>query len=1048
MVSNDNFYQSFRNQLSKINTQISKLLYYLVFNCAWIYFIYVYVNQVFTFFSLTNTKAIPNKAIGARAEDFLKLLFMNTAGSAGTLVDHKREQFISFILIALLVIEKKIIEAVSKNLDLMKEDNEDQFDCEKCATNILAHLDLYISVRENAASAAKAKKGQAQGNEGPADHPSNIKVASSIDFLKRKINDSIKNSKMQELLAQEESKRTLNSNLFQRLSEGDQLDDISNKQKIRLCLHEKTSYLDKVIFFNVIKNKFSFAQVQYALMHNMQRAGIIFLMTIVTFSPTVINVLLLLIIFFLEIRNKSFSEELSTLCLVSCIFILKDDLLMMLSFSQSLKTQIDSYKFILYYNQKVVYFSTAFLLICNIFMLIAIGLTKSILIGLNTHKLPKLKIFWMFVVKKKSGILRNVRLHVDHKKWVSAGNSLLLTVRNLLYVYPLEIYLIIMIIIPLLMFERVTPYVMGFIAFPYLISFIQFKERGTKAKIERFFFKYFILLCWVTLLIFYPLTTLLPSKDVGEIFSPTLLKVEFTLPLAILINQTYKEFMATEDYEDTQLKLQKQRVLISSLINYCYTYDYNERKLRENINIFVKQRHVIECTEKISNLGENEDLNFDEKIVDNLFSYDENLLPIIFQKCTTFERLRIKFYTFMYSFMLAFNYESIFESVFYLYTTFKHKNRNVISSTTGLDLNQFLKLESDMMIENIKQAEQFYLRLKEKDIDSLKRFEEELIKIKDKISYTSKIDRSKSSQLRESIGQSEIREASDQKGKSPTEIYGLESSRVDLKPEDDASRKKIDHEKAANAIFDRLNGPKMTKTNKNDIFDFPIGAHMNSKKIDKLIFHNIQPYFIEQTNYFTKFDYMVFLKLILGILLSNMEILIIMMMTMVHIWAGGVYAIIIFTIVFFILIEERPGQYKLWLMIDSIYLLVLIIIFTITNNYNFIVVTQGENKKRNMLPSEQSAELVLLFLGKMDSQYGICIIFFLIILLRINFEKLGFYNKSIMGVETLPMAVHRIIINEDFYEVFDKEIEKKKLRVQAVEDLVLKKFKENQSSFL
>lgn len=1040
MVSNLNFYQSMRNQLSKINTQISKLLYYLVFNCAWIYFIYVYVNQVFTIFSIDNIKSKSNGDVGKQAESFLKILFTNSSTKANgkVVVDHKNEQFISFILVTLLVVERKIIEAVTKNLNLMKETNEDMFDTEKCANNLIAHLDLYISAREAADPATKNKERRAHSNEGGLEHSSVVKVAENIEFLKNKINESLKSPHMQELLALEESKRKINTELMARLNDGDQLEDIGNKQKVRICLHEKTPYLEKVIFFNVIKNKLSFAELQYALMHHMQRAALIFLMTIVTFSPTVINVCLLLIIFYLEVRKKTFSEQISVLCLISCTFILKDDIFMMLALAD-FKLIVDE-KFLFYYNQNVVYFSTIFLLICNAFMLLSIGLTKGILIGINTHKVPKAKIFWMFVVKKKKGV-RSSKLHVDHKKWVAAGNSLLLTVRNLLYVYPLEIYLIIMILLPLLMFEKVTPYVMGFIAFPYLISFIQFKERDTRAKIERLFFKYFILLCWLCLLVYYPLHTLITKINVGEYFSPSLLKVEFTLPLAILINQTYKEFMATEDYEDTQMKLQKQRLLMSSLINYCYTYEYNETKLRENINIFVKQNHVIECTEKISNLGENNDLNFETDVVDDLFSYDENMLPVIYQKCSTFECLKIKFYIFVYSFMLGFNYEGIFESVFYLYTTFKHKNRKVISGESQLNLNQFLKLESDMMIESIKQAEQFYIRLKEKDTDNLKRFEDEFSKINVKIEDTIQRDKLRADRDKEAEVQ-EINMASDHITRIATTNVGIDAIATAGNIQNLIYREEINYEKASDLIFEKINGAKMTKTNKDDIFDF------NLKKNEKLIFHNIQPYFIEQTNNFTKFDYMVFLKLLLGILLSNMEMFIIIFMTMLHVWAGGVYAIVIFTIVFFILIEERPGQYKLWLMIDSIYLLVLIVIFTITNTYHFEMVGQGDNKKRNLMPSERNAELVLLLIGRVDSKYGICIIFFLIILLRINFEKLGFYNKNIMNVETLPMAVHRIVINEDFYEVFDREIEKEKLRVQAIEDKILKKFKENQSSFL
>lgn len=93
------------------------------------------------------------------------------------------------------------------------------------------------------------------------------------------------------------------------------------------------------------------------------------------------------------------------------------------------------------------------------------------------------------------------------------------------------------------------------------------------------------------------------------------------------------------------------------------------------------------------------------------------------------------------------------------------------------------------------------------------------------------------------------------------------------------------------------------KRKDNDNFIF------NLKKGEDLVFINIQPYFVEKTDYFTRFDFMVVFKLFLGIFMSNLDTIIMLIMTFVHIWAGGVYAIIIFTIVFFILIEERPGRF-------------------------------------------------------------------------------------------------------------------------------------------
>lgn len=1029
---NQNFYKALKHRFSKINTQISKLLYMFVFNLSWIYFVYVYSTQMFAF-----NLGDKHKRLG-QMDQLLRILFNTTSTSSSTEapadLNFKQEQFISFMLVTLLVIERKIIEVVSKNIDELEVSSTEQVNVTSCSDTLMAHLDLYIAVREMAPQLLKSKdkKASHQTSVGKL-HDKNVEaINEKLDLLIKKMDKDKLDTNICDSLALEESKRVSNSEIMQRITRGESLDDISDNHKLRLCLHERTPYLEKIIFFNVIKNKFSYAQLEYALMLHMQRIGIILLMTIVTFSPSLINVGLLLIIFIMEVRNKSFTDEIGLLCLISCLLIFKDDVLMVISLHETWKKGLVGWEFLFYHDIKVVYFATGFLLICNVFVLISIGLTKSILVGINTHKISKSKIFWSFTDRKKKGTC----LNVDHKKWISEGNSLLLTLKNLLYIYPLEIYLIIMVTVTMLLHEGVTPYVMGFIGFPYLISFLNFKKKETKDTIERYYFDYFILLCWSALLIYYPLTTYFKTRE-GEFTWHVQLKVEFTLPLSILINKTYQEFMGTVDYKDSQAKLQKQRILMSSLINYCYTYDYNEQKLRENINIFVKQNHVIECTEKISNIGENTKMNFDSDVVDDLFTYDEDLLPVIYQKCSTFQKLKIQFYLFLYQSMLAFNYEGIFESVFYLYRTFKKKNNEVINSKEEPNLNQFLKLESDMMLESIKQVEQFYLRLKEKDSDYLKKFDDEFHEINCKIEDSEQKDKIREAR-RQDADSMVVDNAANQLSKVILNEVDSDIMNAANVIHSIMKREDIEYENASQVLFDYVNGIKKRKKTDNDSFTFKLAGNK-----DLLVFQNIQPYFIEQTNYFTKFEYMVFFKLLLGIFLSNMEMIIIILMTAVHLWAGGVYPIVIFTIVFFILIEERPGKYKLWMIIDGIYFVVLLAILFITNSSMYIPVNYENNRSRNKLPSERQAELVLLFIGKLDSIYGICVIFFMIILLRINLEKLGFYEKDIMSVETLPMAVHRIVINKNFDQVFDKEVEKKKLKVQAIEDLILGKYKKS-----
>ena len=48
VIINKKYYYSLRNAFSMINTQISKLLYFLVFHFSWLYFVYVYVRQLFS----------------------------------------------------------------------------------------------------------------------------------------------------------------------------------------------------------------------------------------------------------------------------------------------------------------------------------------------------------------------------------------------------------------------------------------------------------------------------------------------------------------------------------------------------------------------------------------------------------------------------------------------------------------------------------------------------------------------------------------------------------------------------------------------------------------------------------------------------------------------------------------------------------------------------------------------------------------------------------------------------------------------------------------
>ena len=223
--------------------------------------------------------------------------------------------------------------------------------------------------------------------------------------------------------------------------------------------------------------------------------------------------------------------------------------------------------------------------------------------------------------------------------------------------------------------------------------------------------------------------------------------------------------------------------------------------------------------------------------------------------------------------------------------------------------------------------------------------------------------------------------------------------------EEDESEKQRDdlkHSEAVGQLWKFIEQPPKVTESEEDNFVF------NLKKGEDLIFMKIEPYFIEQTSHFTKFEFFVILKLLIGIFVSNLDMIILFLMTAVHIWAGGIYAMVVLTLVLFIILEERAGRFQLWMIIAAIYFVVILAILFLQKDNIYIVATATENKLRSGLPSEFRAQMVLLIVGKLSSVYGVCVIFFLIILLRINYEKLGFYNKDILAVENLPMAVHRV----------------------------------------
>jgi len=1024
-LANTNYYHALRNQFSLINTQISNVLYLLVFHLSWTYFVYVYIRQIFSS-EVTYVKG--------GTEKLLEVLLSTPIKDENGETNFRHEQFISFLLVSFLILESKIIETVGIRFGKIEEQNPEKIDTEACAANLLAHLDLYIAKRhviESAASLAlfvgQLSTGRAQStlnaasnivaNElvtgatqaaPPKPDTSNSKTADSsiedkLENLKTRIDTAYETPSLSALLLEEANSRIESQIAIRKINERQDIDSIPNEMDIKLYLNETTSYHDKLIFFNVIKDKFSMAQLTLAFMKQMQRIGIVFLIINVSFSPSIPNVFLVFIIFALEMMSKEgYSSKISLFCGIACLLILKDDILIMLSALKwfgllDIQKKIDNnenwWRFIFNSDSKVIIFSTIFLFLSNLFVLFSIGISKAILVDINTYTFNKNKVYWSFLEGKSKKGKKTLRITVDHKQWVAEEGNIALGLQNIAYIYPLEIYLIIMTLVVTVLPQSFTTFVLIFVMIPYIISIWDFKKKESRAKYERWYFVYYIWFCWLILVFFYPIALVLfPNTFTWNGLSP-----DFSLPLIILINKTYQDFLYMEDYTEYKAKLKSNKSLLSTLINTCNTYNANEDKLRENLCIFLKQSAVIECTEKIST-ADTEPRQVNTKLVENLFSYDNSVSNVIYQKAPFWEKYAIETFTFMYKFLLRLNYPEIFESLFYLYSNFKNKNRKVLEEqgeSEELNINSFLKLDVETLDKNIQKTDDFYKKLREKDHEMMSIFEQKLKEIE---LNAKKLDK-----------EAEVQESLETCNENiQAFISGMDKVPVEKEDEEDASEevekdRKINHSEAVSIMMNYLETATKVVEVPEENFSF------NLKKGEDLVFTNIQPYFVEQTNHFTKFDFFVVFKLVVGLIVSNMDMIIIFLMTAIHVWAGGIYAIIVFTLVFFILVEERVGRFLLWMIIAAVYFVVILAILSLQKDNLYIVVSGTDNKLRSGLPTEFRAQMILLILGKLSSIYGVTLIFFMIILLRINYEKLGFYNKDILAVENLPMAVHRVI---------------------------------------
>lgn len=215
------------------------------------------------------------------------------------------------------------------------------------------------------------------------------------------------------------------------------------------------------------------------------------------------------------------------------------------------------------------------------------------------------------------------------------------------------------------------------------------------------------------------------------------------------------------------------------------------------------------------------------------------------------------------------------------------------------------------------------------------------------------------------------------------------------------------------------------------------------QKID-FVFDNIQPYFLEKTNYFTRFDLIALAKLLFGLVFSNLDVITIIYITYTHLLNGGLYAIIQFTIIFFILLEERAGRFKLWRILGVIYFIVLAR-FSDIEISNFNIRKEDVFHKNNLLPSQEEAAKILFQYGRVESKDNIILILILIICIQIIFDRIGILNKDLMQQESLGVCVHRIVINDDFFRIYEAPLEGQLKRIAMIEKSVISNMREKVS---
>lgn len=909
----------------------------------------------------------------------LSLIFNWTNASNPDAYDYFKKEMV----MAFVLILATVVDL--KLSEAAKIDQEQVVDLKKDSDYLTAHLNLYLEIYQR----------DGQETQVIRDMCANIFKHVEQDRL-----DHI------DAISEFEVRRKYNNDIIMRHIKNQPIDEIDDDYQITLPINESAHYRGKVLFFNQINHIYMQSSFSYEFIVYLQRLILILLLTIVSVSPSIFNICLCIYICVMELTSFSFIDYMSSLTAATSMIIIKDlvvsivhsGLLQSTRFSQAYDSHASFLRLLLNYDMRCVYLSICFIVAANIFITILLAACRYIVTSVDHVHVKKKDIYWRInIIKTKSHEKR--RLIVDHRKWSRDQASISATIGYVLYSYPLEIYVVVMTMFAIYSRGAAWMYLIPTII-PYIITFLQLDEKYMKL-----FYNYYFLVCmvngWLLIIINSPFM-IMKSSD-NKIWES--LRIDISLPTITLINKMYRDILSDDQYIANMRKIKKYQVFSSKLSNYCSAYEHNDKRLLSNVRIFNKQQHIISIVDKLSQEADVQELN--KQAQEQHEDFNESIMASINPQTAGWSYYKIYFNRLVYDFLLKLNFSEVYESVFYLYCMFKRKNRRMTNHSIKTNINDHLKYDIETILTNI---DEIIMKYKTNEQYIHNNMDIQSKKILDDLKCATDKDLARAKHL-------------------PNNNNYL------------GKRTDISHSKASQLLFDRITQQAdiqaVQQQDEDDIFIFSMNEG------DDMVFMNIQPHFIEQTDNFTTFNSYVFLRLFFGMLISNMHFIVIALITSLHLWAGGLYSIIIITLIFFILVEQRVGKFRLWMIIAIIYLVVLSLNLFLSYFNKYVPQSSAGSKARYELPGELNARLVLLIIGKIESKYMICFIFFLIIILKINYENLGYFNQNISEVETVAQAAQRIIINEDYNRLYDDDIRSKCEYAESLEDIFLSIIKKN-----